>query len=87
MWFGDVDHQQTQQINQSKFSKELQWIDQIYYDGQEYENQEEEKEPNPDKNQDYDSEEEEKEKPKLSKEDTKDMFANFFTQASSNYDP
>ena len=33
MWFGDVDHQQTQQINQSKFSKELQWIDQIYYDG------------------------------------------------------
>ena len=51
------------------------------------EEKEEEKEPNPDENQDYDSEEEEKEKPKLSKEDTKDMFANFFTQVSSNYDP
>ena len=58
----------------------------MYYDSQIYEgqDQEEEKEEDPDQNKDYDSEEEEK--PKLSKENTKDMFANFFTQASSNYD-
>jgi hypothetical protein len=55
----------------------------MYYDGQIYE-EEEEKQV---ENQDYDEEEEEEEdKPKISKENTKDMFANFFAQQANLYD-
>lgn len=49
LWLGHVEESQQNEMKQSKFQKELQWIDQIYYDSQIYEGDQQD----PDRNQDH----------------------------------